>query len=318
MSGEWGESFACFGATCAVFVTGDDAAAAVARARRRLLEWDRRFTRFDPASELSRLNADRRHAVPVSATLAQLARAAVAAAEMTDGLVDSTLVSEIERAGYRSTLRSTLPLPLALRRAPARKPASGRAAALWRELKVEGSVIHRPPGLALDSGGLGKGLFADLLAGELAYEDAFAVECAGDLRVGGTPRQVHVASPFGGPPLHTFRLADAAAATSGIGRRSWLDAHGRPAHHLLDPSTGTPAFTGVVQATAIAPTAVEAEIRAKAAVLSGPDAAASWLPHGGVIVDEDGRATLVESSTLGQQTQAPSPEMIGGCAAPCW
>jgi thiamine biosynthesis lipoprotein len=294
MTGEWGESFACFGATCAVFVTGEDAPAAVAHARRRLLDWHERFTRFDPSSELSRLNADRRAAVPVSATLAQLARAAVAAAEMTGGLVDSTLVAEIERAGYRSDLGSTLPLPLALRRAPARRPACGRPAAPWRRLRVEGSVIHRPPGLALDSGGLAKGLFADLLADELERHRAFAVECAGDLRVGGTPRSVHVASPFGGPPLHTFRLADAAAATSGIGRRSWLDGHGRPAHHLLDPATGTPAFTGVVQATAIAPTAVEAEIRAKAAVLSGPDAAAGWLPHGGVIVFDDGRATVVE------------------------
>ena len=42
------------------------------------------------------------------------------------------------------------------------------------------------------------------------------------------------------------------------------------------------------QATAIAPTAVEAEIRAKAAVLSGPDGAADWLPHGGVLVFDDG------------------------------
>jgi thiamine biosynthesis lipoprotein len=111
--------------------------------------------------------------------------------------------------------------------------------------------------------------------------------------VGGTPRRVHVASPFGGPPLHTFRLADVAAATSGIGRRSWLDAHGRPAHHLLDPATGTPAFSGIVQATAIAPTALEAEIRAKAAVLSGPDGAAGWLQQGGVIVFDDGSAQIV-------------------------
>jgi thiamine biosynthesis lipoprotein len=293
---ERGETFACFGATCAVFVTGDDAREAVTDARRRLLGWHAQLTRFDPSSELSRLNADRRHAVPVSATLAQLARVAVDAAEMTEGLVDSTLLSEIERAGYRSDLSSTLPLPLALRRAPARRPAGGRAAAPWRALQVEGSVIHRPPGLALDSGGLAKGLCADLLAADLAHQRAFAVECAGDLRVGGTPRRVHVASPFGGPPLHTFRLADAAAATSGIGRRSWLDGHGRPAHHLLDPATGTPAFTGVVQATAIAPTAVEAEIRAKAAVLSGPDAAADWLPHGGVVVFDDGTSTLVRSS----------------------
>jgi thiamine biosynthesis lipoprotein len=292
MSDEWGETFACFGATCGAFVTGDDAAAAVAHARRRLLRWHARFTRFDPASELSRLNADPRGAVPVSPTLAELARVAVAAAEMTGGLVDATLVGALERAGYWADIPAPLPLPLALRLAPPRAPAAGHPGAPWRRLTVAGDVIARPPGVALDSGGLAKGLFADLLAADLAGHESFGVDCAGDLRVGGAPRPVQVASPFGGPVLHTYELADCAVATSGIGRRSWIDARGRPAHHILDPSTGAPAFTGVVQATAIAPTAVEAEIRAKAAVLSGPDGAAEWLAHGGVLVFDDGSHTL--------------------------
>ena len=104
---------------------------------------------------------------------------------------------------------------------------------------------------------------------------------------------MHVTSPFDGRVLHTWRLADAGVATSGIGRRSWLDRRGEPAHHLLDPATGRPAFTGVVQATAVAPTALEAETRAKAAVLGGPGEAARWLPHGGLVVLDDGRAVLV-------------------------
>ena len=40
--------------------------------------------------------------------------------------------------------------------------------------------------------------------------------------------------------------------------------------------------------TALAPTALEAEIRAKAAILSGPDRARGWLPDGGVVVADDG------------------------------
>jgi thiamine biosynthesis lipoprotein len=104
---------------------------------------------------------------------------------------------------------------------------------------------------------------------------------------------VRVESPFDGTVLHTYSPSAGAFATSGIGRRAWLDAHGRPAHHLLDPSTGRPAFTGIVQATALAPTAAEAEMRSKAAVLSGPDGAARWLPHGGVVVLDDGRALII-------------------------
>jgi thiamine biosynthesis lipoprotein len=109
----------------------------------------------------------------------------------------------------------------------------------------------------------------------------------------GLHRAVRVDDPFGGKVLHTFHPTDAGIATSGIGRRSWLDEDGRPAHHLLDPATGRPAYTGVVQATAIAPTALEAEARAKAAVLAGPEAAIDWIPHGGVVVLDDGSTRSV-------------------------
>jgi len=277
--------FACFGSSCLV----DASPAAAERARARLLEWHDRFSRFRPDSELSRLNADPRTAVPVSETMARLIEAVIEAGELTGGLVDGTLGEEIEAAGYRGDLGAPLPLELALRLAPARRPAGGGSG--WRSLRLGDGVVHRPPGVRIDSGGLAKGLFADLIAAEL--DGTFAVDCGGDLRVGGAAREIHVADPFGGAPLHTFTLTAGGVATSGIGRRSWLGPAGRPAHHLLDPATGRPAFTGVVQATALAPTALEAEVRAKAAVLAGPDRATAWLPHGGVVVYDDGRCDRI-------------------------
>jgi thiamine biosynthesis lipoprotein len=46
----------------------------------------------------------------------------------------------------------------------------------------------------------------------------------------------------------------------------------------------------------MAPTALEAEVRAKAALLAGPEHAAMYLPHGGVLVLDDGE--LVEVRVL--------------------
>jgi thiamine biosynthesis lipoprotein len=106
-----------------------------------------------------------------------------------------------------------------------------------------------------------------------------------------------VTSPLAdGRILHTFELARGAVATSGTTKRSWLDEQGRLSHHLLDPATGTPAFTGVIQATAIAPTGVEAEALTKAALLAGPARAADWLPYGGVIAYEDGSYDVIDPS----------------------
>jgi thiamine biosynthesis lipoprotein len=129
-----------------------------------------------------------------------------------------------------------------------------------------------------------------MLASLLGGHAGFAVDAAGDLRLGGHAervRPVKVASAFDDSILHVFELVRGAAATSGISRRSWLDRDGHPAHHLLDPASGRPAFTGIVQATALAPVAARAEVLAKAALLSGPARARAWLPYGGLVVYED-------------------------------
>jgi thiamine biosynthesis lipoprotein len=292
------QQFDCFGGRCEVLVMGDPDAltadTAVAGSRRSLEAWHRRFSRFIPDSELCRFNDDPAETVEVRPLMAALAQAAALASRLTDGLVDATLVGEIERAGYARHFDSpSLPLDEALRLAPARHPAHPHPAARWRRVAVDrhAGTVTRPPGLRLDSGGVAKGLFADVLAIRLAEHAAFAVDCGGDLRIGGAhrlARAVQVISPFDGLVLHELQLRSGGVATSGIGRRSWLDAAGRPAHHLLDPATGRPAYTGVVQATALAPSAVEAEARAKAAVLSGPGGAEAWLPDGGVVVLDDG------------------------------
>jgi thiamine biosynthesis lipoprotein len=292
------ETFACFGSECTVIVSDSgrhaDAASAVGLARRRLVEWHDRFSRFEPHSELSLLNADPRDVVQVSPLMRRIVAAAKRAAETTAGLVDATLVDELELAGYASDLKSpSVPLADALALAPPRRPARPNPDDRWRAIEVDrrAGAVMRPPGVRLDSGGIAKGVFADELASLLAGNDAFAIDCAGDIRLGGragTTRSVRVASPFDASTLHTFELVDGGVATSGIGKRSWLDSDGRVAHHLLDPSTGRPAFTGVVQVTALAATATEAEVLSKAAILSGPEHAGRWLANGGVVVLDDG------------------------------
>jgi FAD:protein FMN transferase len=313
-------SFDCFGSVCSVHVTGDGASRsareAVAMVERRLLAWHRGFSRFLPDSELSLLNADPRSVVPASAMMLRLAGAVADAGRTTGGLVDSTLVEEIERAGYRTghraDPRSPLDLASALAIAPPRRPAAPAARGRWSEIELDGDAgaIVRPVGVKLDSGGLAKGLFADVLAEELAAHASFAIGCAGDLALGGAaglPRRVDVESPFDGSVLHSFRLRSGGVATSGIGRRSWLSDDGSPAHHLLDPATGRPAFTGVVQATALAQSALEAEIRAKAAVLSGPRNALRWLVDGGVLVLDDGSHRVIPP---------PPRVLLGGVSRP--
>jgi thiamine biosynthesis lipoprotein len=296
-------SFECFGSECTVIVTDavrdDDAAAAAAMAKRRLLEWHEQFSRFIADSELTRLNDDPAATVPVTPLMRRIVQASIQAACTTAGLVDPTLVGQIEAAGYDRHLDPDgVAISEALKHAPARRPAAPHPDGGWRSIQVDRSAgtVARPPGVRLDPGGIAKGVFADELSDVLVGHEAFVLDCGGDMRLGGIAgqaRPVHVASPFDESVLHTFEIARGAVATSGIGRRGWWRADGRPGHHLLDPRTGEPAFTGIVQATALAPTATEAETRSKAALLSGPYNADRWLAGGGVIVFDDGGYRVV-------------------------
>lgn len=318
MSDEAISRFTCFGGRCGVFLSGrgagGDAVEVADMVRQRMLDWHTQFSRFDPDSELSRLNRDPRESVPASPVMLRLVAAAVRAARLTGGLVDPTLLGELEVAGYRRSL-GTLGAPTgvelrrALSAAPTRRPATPRPDARWRDISIDrrAGTVRRPPGLQIDLSGIAKGALGDLLAAGLIGHDSFAVDAAGDVRFGGRhtlPRPIAVTAPAGGAVLHTFELQHGAAATSGIGRRAWSDPEGRPGHHLLDPGSGAPAFTGLVQVTALASSGLEAELRAKAALLCGPARACEWLPDGGVLVDDDGVVTVHPASPAIRGTSA--------------
>lgn len=289
---------------------GGSPARAAADARAWIEDFDDRLSRFRPGSELSALNRDPREAVPASDLLRAAVAAARWAAQRTDGLVDPTLVGELESLGYESSLagapRASLREAIAAggRRAPAR-PRRPRA---WEAIEVddEAGVIRRPPGLRIDTGGTGKGLAADAVAVRLAGCGRACVDMAGDLRITGPdaerrPYEVAVEHPLTGACCHTFRVGSGGVATSGVGSRIWRTPGDGFAHHLLDPATGRPAWTGVLMATAIAPSALEAETLAKLAVLRGPDAARELLaPAGGLLVTDDGEVHVSPQPVAGR------------------
>lgn len=285
-----------------VACTGPTAARRTQRALAAIRRVERHLTRFDPASELSRLNADPRETVPASAALRDGVRAALWAARHSDGLVDPTLLGDLERAGYRASMAGARATGRALPPAPA-APRAAQAApsATWMGIAIDDAAgtITRPVGVRLDLGGSGKGHAADLAAGLLDGAPHWIVDCGGDLRVGGTAgeQEIHVARPgaaAGDPPLAVLLLADGAVATSGIHARRWATPGGGVAHHLLDPATGEPAWTGLVQVTALAGSVLAAETLAKSALLRGADGARALLRlHGGILVHDDGEVEHV-------------------------
>lgn len=285
-----------------VACTGPSAPRRAQRALAAIRRVERHLTRFDPRSELARLNADPRAEVSASSVLRDGLRSALWAARHSAGLVDPTLLDDLERAGYQTSMAGARrPGPEAGTPPHAARPAHASPAAAWMDIAVDdvAGTIARPPGVRLDLGGTGKGHAADLAARALDGAPRWLVDCGGDLRVGGTTgeQEIHVTRPGANPgdaPLAILRLADGAVATSATHARRWATGEGRVAHHLIDPSTGEPAWTGLSQVTALAGSAVAAETLAKRALLRGAQEARELLRlRGGILVHDDGAVEQV-------------------------
>ena len=227
---------------------------------------EQRFSRFRGDSELSTVNAAAGRWIDVSAPFMSLARLALEHAERTGGLFDPCVLEAMIAAGYDRDFDELL----AGARGALHPPVPcGR----WREVEILGNAIRLPAGTGLDLGGIAKGWTVDRAAHAVVTDGLpwTLVIAGGDLRIAGDAPAIEVSieDPMSTDDVAgTLRLATGAIATSSTLRRAW----GPDLHHVIDPRTGGPSRTSIVQATVWAPTCARAEVLATCALLSGRDA----------------------------------------------
>lgn len=242
-----------------------------------------RFSRFLPGSELSQLNSHAGSSVSVSPELYALLHVARGMWERTQGLVDPTIGYALIQAGYdRSfeSLKDTQKIPTR----PNAKMALVKATMADVILHPETRTVHLPLNVSLDLGGLGKGYLLDqLVASVEAVTTDYWLSLGGDLLVSGVNEQ---GKPWvigvQDPTAHAQDWAQLvpppgrwAIATSGVTKRKGVH-EGVAWHHLIDPRTGKPSNTDVLGATVLAPSALEADVMAKAVLLQGSRDGIAW------------------------------------------
>jgi thiamine biosynthesis lipoprotein len=261
--------FQAMGSDAHVIVNGPGSLAE--RARRRIDDLERRWSRFLDDSEVSRLTQQAGRPVAVSPETVELVRRAVEAWRLTGGAFDPTVLGAVLRAGYDRSFELL-------------SHAGGPSDYVFvysdlmvgcSDIEIDAAEVTLPAGTGFDPGGIGKGLAADIVCRELRAEGAegICVNLGGDVRVAGVSPAggswtVAVEHPWFPWPLAHVGLEDGAVATSTTLLRRWTTPDGRN-HHLIDPGTGEPSDTDLTLATVVAAEAWLAEVLAKAVLLRG-------------------------------------------------
>jgi thiamine biosynthesis lipoprotein len=281
-------------------------------ARARIDELDGRWSRFRPESEISRLNASAGAAMEVSPETLLLVGRALEGWDLSGGAFDATMLGAVIEAGYDRSFEQLAVLPPELgepceQGGPPGAPGATTVPVLAGydspPVEIRGRTVRLRDGVGLDSGGIGKGLAADLLIAELLDRgaDGACVNLGGDLRVAGSSPEgdgwtIGVDHPWSAAPLALVGVARGAVATSTTLRRRWL-VGGECRHHLIDPRSGLPSDSDLNHVTVIAGEGWEAEVLAKAVLLNGSEFAFNIIGGTGadaLAVDEQGRVTATE------------------------
>lgn len=255
------------------------------------------MTRFDPASEVGRVNAGAGRFFPVSPMTARVTRTALEIARASDGRFDPGLGALSASWGFSEDLaqpgQALPPFPqVAEGSIPAYQGVELARRGRQHLLRVGA------PSIQLDFGGIAKGFAIDRAVALLREHDVrhALVNVGGDLyALGGHPEgrpwQIGVRHPrLPGEFLTVLPLKDRGIATSGDYERFFLK-DGLRYHHLMDPRTGRPAVYHQ-SVTVTAPTVMIADGLATAAFTSPPAQARRLLhrmaPGRWITVEHDG------------------------------
>ncbi len=223
---------------------------------------EQRFSRFRESSLLSRFNRGETIHEPWFAAALRLA---FELHTETLGLVNPAVLPSLTSAGYDTSFENVR----GGRPTPSPVPPLGEA------VHLDGERCTLLKG-QIDLGGIVKGWTVDLAIEHLRQSFSGAlVNAGGDMKALGSDAEgegwfVEIEPP---PDMRgsSGRLSGA-LATSSVLRRRWISDSGAPAHHLIDPRTGLPSTSGLLQVSVRAPNCARAEAWSKAVLIGGTPA----------------------------------------------
>ncbi len=266
-------------------VYGD--ASVLKSAKEIITDLEHKFSVTDESSDIYRLNKEKQ-AVVSSDTL-DLIRFAKDISERTGGALDITVYPIVKAWGF-TTGEYRIP--------SADELHSLLSAVDYKKVQTDGSTVTLPDDSMLDLGSVAKGYTGDRLIDHFRANGITSaiVSLGGNVQtLGAKPDgslwRVGIADPFGGDYAGALRVQDKCVITSGSYQR-FFEEGGVRYHHIIDPSTGSPAAGGFISVTVIGEKGALCDAFSTALFVMGKDKAFDFCKKNSdfdaLFIDEDG------------------------------
>lgn len=275
---------------------GESAEDALALSEDRIKELEALWSVTEENSDVCKVNRSNGVPTEVSEETAEILQFALDMAAQTNGALDPTIFPVVTAWGFVSGEYHV--------------PTGYELTALLQNVDYEKVILEEacvtlPDGMQLDLGAVGKGYTGDIIS-ELLREQGIhsaLLDIGGNIQMigrkpDGSRWRPGIQSPFGEGSLGVLESEDCAVVTSGNYERYFTAEDGKQYGHIIDPSTGCPAESGLVSVSIIAKEGRLCDALSTAVYVMGLEKATEyWRENGGfemLLVTDENEIYLTE------------------------
>ena len=269
---------------------GEPAERALELSEDKVKELEALWSVTDAGSDIYKANHSGGKTAEIDGETAEILTFALDMAERTDGALEPTISPIITAWGFISGDY----------RIPDREELDNLLQYVdYREVTLEENQVMLPEGMQLDLGAVGKGYMGDILS-ELLKEQGVTsalLDIGGNIQMigrkpDGSRWRLGIQNPFGEGSLGVLECEDGAVVTSGNYERYFIGEDGKQYGHIIDPSTGRPAESGLASVSIMAKQGGLCDALSTAVYVMGIEKATEyWRENGGfemlLVTDND-------------------------------
>lgn len=275
---------------------GEDAQAALQEAEECIQQVEGLWSVTDEDSEIYQANHSGGQPVTVSEETAEIISFALEMAQRTGGALDPTIYPVLTAWGFTTDSKQV--------------PSQQQIAQLLEQvgydrIQLNGTELTVPDGMELDLGAVGKGYTADLVTEILRRHGVTSalISLGGNIqaigsRPDGSDWRLGIRAPWESGNLGVLTVSDAAVVTSGGYENYFEDGQDNLYWHILDPSTGYPADSGLQSVTIVGREGKMCDALSTALFVMGAQSAEQyWRENGGfemLLVTDSGEILITE------------------------